>query len=465
MANDKNNPNKNKNYSNDSAAMPAKLEIERAVLGSILVQPESFWEVAVELKATDFYLDSNRRIFRAMSELANSQKSLDLVTLASHLEDKKELHQVGGAPYVAELIDGVVERANLDEYIGILRDVSRRRQLMLICNSALAQSADLSESISWVLSGMYEEILRVQGDSKRQTGKFIHEFSSSVIGTIEQEMHSDRRVLGLEFGITNLDEATTGIRAGEVCVVGGFPGSGKTAFMLTIARTNVKQDVPVCIFSREMTKEQLLVRLLSSESEISYSKLRNPKDLHSQEMKELRSKWGPELSKWPLLVDDEVVMIDEMIARAHLYRMKYKTQLFVVDYLQIIGAKPEKEYERVSECCDKWTLFAKETGIPVVLGSQLTRPEKRDRSLNFEPNMMLLRSSGKIEQNAHLVLFCVHPEDEKQEPTGEDVIKIGKQRAGHRGREKAFFDVRLQRWEDRGEVDRTPEQASLLASQ
>lgn len=458
-----NTKNKPENY--ELAALPIKPEIEKAVLGSILLQPDVFFEVCVELRATDFHLDSNRRIFRAMTELAGTQRPIEPVTLISYLQDKKELEMVGGIGYVSGLIDGVSGRASLEEYLGILREVARRRQVILLCNSTITQAADPSESLSWVLSGVYEEILKVQGDARKRTGSFVREFSADVLSMLDEEMHSSSDLLGFSFGISNLDEATTGIRRGEFVVVGGFPGSGKTAFMLTIARKNAKRGVPTCIFSREMQKEQLLLRMWSSESEISYSKLRNPKNLHGTELRELRDTWGPMVASWPLMIDDEVVMIDDMIARAHLYRMKYKTQLFIVDYLQIIGARPEKEYERVSECCDKLTQFAKETGIPVVVGSQLTRPEKRDRSMNFEPNMMLLRSSGKIEQNAHLVLFTHHPEDDQQNPTGEDVIKIGKQRAGHKGREKAFFDVRLQRWEDRGEVHRAPEQTNLLVNQ
>jgi len=239
------------------------------------------------------------------------------------------------------------------------------------------------------------------------------------------------------------------MRAGDFIPVGGYPGSAKTAFACNVARINAQRGTPVGFFSIEMMKDQLLHRFWAQASDISYSKLRNPKNLYRQELLELEQKWMPEVRQWPIKIDDSAKDIEEIIPRAHLWVRRYGVKLIIVDFLQRVHAPGKGEYEIVSYAADALTEFAKTTKVPVLCLSQLTRAEDKRNAANSVPNMQMLRSSGRIEQNAHLVLFTHRPEDERGEPTGEDLIIVGKQRAGVRGRIKAYFHGASQRWEER----------------
>lgn len=444
-----------------SPTLPHAPDVERTLLGMVFLENLMFHEmVAAGLKADHFHVDSNRKIFRGMQVLVEEKKSLDIITVMHQLEKSKELQIIGGAPYLSSLVDGVPDQGgNVNEYVEIVRDKAMRRSLVHIANRSTAMAMDESDPVKWTLAGMQDDLLRLQGDTVND-GSFVKEFSDEVLETVRAQMHMDRETIGLPFGIAELDELTTGIREGELCVIGGFPASGKTAFAVDTARKVCKAGHPVAMFSIEMRRDEIIPRLWAQEAQISYAKLRNPRNLMSQELREIEANWKPAVDKLPLIIDDRAKHISEIIPRAHLYIRRHGVKLIIVDFLQIVQAPGEKEYDRVSYAADALTELAKTTKVPVVVLSQLTRAEDKKHAANLIPTMQMLRSSGKIEQNAHLILFTYRPEDDNGKPTGLDMIVIGKQRAGLKGRVKAYFSGLYQTWDQREETT-APAQASL----
>jgi replicative DNA helicase len=254
--------------------------------------------------------------------------------------------------------------------------------------------------------------------------------------------------VGIPFGIEELDSMTTGIRQGEYVVLGGYPGSGKTAFLAKVLLDAARNDIPAAMFSIEMKDLAVAKRALAQYTNVAASHLRNPIHLSKADLYTLEQSIGM-MKQFPLIVDDKCGQdVLEIVARARLYIHKYKVGIIGVDYLQMLSHGDswdrKDEVGRASQyLCD----LAKQTGVPVVAVSQLSRPENKDP--NFKPNLFMLRDSGKIEQNAHLVVFTYRPVDDRGKPNGEDLLILGKQREGTIGEVPAYYDPRSLRWEER----------------
>jgi replicative DNA helicase len=748
---------KNKPQTEYGEGLPKSLEIEKAVLGMVLLNELAYHElVGAGLQVDYFALDSNRRIFRAMQVLVQSHKTPDLLMLVDELERLGELVAVGGAAFISALLDGVPESAgspHLREYVDL------RRQAIFAANGLAACAMDPGDSIRQSVALATEQLLRVQGSTANEPASFVSASTQAVLDEVSDLMYVERPVIGIPYGIQDLDDPTTGLRVGEITTVGGYPGcvapetmiegipiaerarqelstlfgrarpeypfvkgradlyevltragsrvvvtvghrfltptgwcrlrdlcvgsliaadgserglpasgtarssqgcysmglrqdggllhpavvalrdklqqlrkrgvgdtssvfscfhpsrnnssspssssapgrvllpwpatasrgelrgsdflsgeqnpsrysqesrqqeragqclpwedrtsasdcplgigshcgasgwpslaqrqregcaptvhnsdrqdidrqqpvrlesaladetfwdeivaitfvrhgqfydlevpfanhysacglwhhnSAKTAFALNVCRTAAKSGYPVAFFSLEMTKEQLILRLFAQESDISYSKLRNPKNLFRDERRQLDF-WKEHVDALPLLIDDRARTIEEIIPRAHLYVRQHGVKLIAIDYLQLIEAPGDKEYDKVSAASDAIWWLERSTQVPILVLSQLSRPEGRNRGANQPPSLHMLRSSGKIEQNAHNVLLLHRGYDDDGAPTGDDLIIIAKQRAGLVGRVKAHFNGPSQRWEERGSVP-PPQQPAL----
>jgi replicative DNA helicase len=429
--------------------LPSAIRVESSALGVVFLRDTAFYEmVAVGLKADFFHLDSHRRIFRSIERIVSRKERPSIVAVCDELEKQKELERIGGASYLSALVDGVESGDQLGQYVEILREKYLRRKTIQLGNTLIQCSVDVSDPIKFTLANVQDELLQLQSGSS-DAGAEIKDFDAEVLRKLEEQMYSDQTTVGLPFGIAELDDSTTGIRETEFVPVAGIPGSGKTSFAVHVARVNAEQGTPVGVFSIEMTKEQILHRLWAQASEIPYSMLRNPKTLPRTDLVWLQRELAPRVRKWPITIDDRSKDISEIIPRSYLWIKRKGVKLIIVDFLQRIHAPGRTEYEIVSHSADALTEFAKATGVPILCLSQLSRSEDKRNAANLVPTIQQLRSSGKIEQNAHLVIFTHRPEDDNGNPTGEDMLVIGKQRAGQRGRIKAYFNGASQRWEGR----------------
>ena len=434
---------------------PATRDTERAVLGAMFLNQDYYHEaMTAGLKVEDFSVDAHRLIFQCFRDMVESQVPIDIVTIVNYLQGQEWLQRVGDVGYIAGLLDGVPDRPSLGHHTRILKEYTMRRRLLDLGNRAVAQSRDLAEPPKWALSGLQEDALAVIGDAEEKRIYKVGELGSDFLAEIERlrQMHPDQLALGTSLYLRELDDITTGARKGEVVVLGGFPSSGKSAFALNVASWNAGHErKPVLYFSREMSKEQLYARLVTSNSNVPHSNVRRPSQLVRSDIVTLEDSVA-QIAGWPFYIDDQASHISEVVARSRLYIQKHKVEMIFVDFVQIFDAPGDKEYDRVSYSADALRDLSKVTGIPVVILSQLTRPEDKRGSkggVNVKPTMMMLRSSGKLEQNAHIILFTYHPMDEDEKPTGEDLIIVGKQREGVRGRVKAYFNAAQQRWEPR----------------
>jgi replicative DNA helicase len=439
-------------------AKPAEIEpiieslisrhVEAAALGLVFLGDAAYYEmVTAGLTEEYFGLDSHRRIFRAMQLIAERREVVSIVAVSDELEKAKSLRAVGDAPYLSSLLDGIND-SNVSQHIKILKEKYLRRKTLRISDTMRECVVDPSDSIHSIISYAQDDLLTLQGGADKASYA-IKDFDAAVIEKIREQLYSEQAIVGMPFGIKQLDEDTTGIRDAEVIVVGGYPASGKSSFAINVARVNALRKTKVGVFSIEMPKDHLLLRLWAQSSDIPYSCLRNPKNLPAHDLAKLERDVAPSVAKLPILIDDSAKHIKEIIPRAHLWVKRDDVGLLVLDFLQRVHAPGKTEYDIVSYAIDALTEFAKVTGVPIIVLSQLTRSEDKKKAASTIPTMQQLRSSGRIEQNAHLVLFTHRPEDDEGNPTGEDLIVIGKQRAGKKGRVKCLFDGQSQRWEER----------------
>jgi replicative DNA helicase len=408
-------------------ALPASVDAERSILGGILLDNHAFFEAAEGLRPEDFCLDSHRRIFSQMRELAASSEPIDTITLIEGLGRSEELDSVGGVGYVAGLIDGVPDRPSLAHYIKIVKGKSLLRGLISAAEVAIARAVDC-EPVAEIVSGLLETILDVESQSGKGRAVTARAFMPEVLRELEVQAQAGGLV-GLPWGLAPLDELTGGARPGELVVVAALPGGAKTAFAGQIIAANAEAGNPVGVFSIEMSRWDLGRRFLSGVTPVSAAKIRHPKFISKDEWPTLAA-GAAEIAEWPVWFDDSgTISLPELLARARLFITRMKAKLLVVDYLQLVRADAREIRERVARVADGLRQLAKAERVSVVLLSQLRRPQ----NVNDVPTIIDLKESGDIEAHAHVVLLLHSPVAADGRPTGEDTIIIGKNRNGSKG--------------------------------
>jgi replicative DNA helicase len=413
------------------------LEAERSILGGILLDNAAFNEAAGQIDAGDFSSDSHRRIFAHMGNLANAAKPIDLVTLIDELQRAQELVAVGDVAYVSDLITGVPDRPSIQHYISIVKDYAHRRSLMRASDSAVSR-INQGDSTRDVVAGMLEAVLDIGEQSNRSRLLTPKDFMADVLRDLENQSASDG-LTGLPTGLSCLDEATGGLRAGELVVIGARPGAGKSALAAQIAMANVEIGNHVGFFSLEMSHRDLGRRFLAAVSSVDSYRIRDPKLIG---MKEDSTRWrslasaAGKIVEWPLSIDDNGnSSISEIMARAKMLISRNKAKLIIVDYLQLVRADIPDIRARVGHVADQLRILAKTEQVSVVLLSQLRRPER----MNDEPTLIDLKESGDIEAHAHIVLLIHSPIGPDMRPTGEQKLIVAKNRNGMRGPELVTF--------------------------
>ena len=440
-----------------SHTLPANVEAERSILGAILLDNHAYHEAAEHLKAEDFSLDSHRRIYTRMVELMDSSRPVDMITLVEELDRHKELSAIGDVGYVSGLLDGVPDRPSIEHYIRIVRDKALLRGLIHASNAAIARATEQGDPAEDILNDAEAAIFQI---SEKRIGRGflgVQEIVKESFGSVDALLQRGQRITGLATHYTDLDEMTSGLQKSDLIILAARPSMGKTAFAINIAENAAIEDKKVVgVFSLEMSREALLLRLLCSRAMVDSHRMRTGSLWREDMDKVLRAM--EELAHAPIFIDDTPgISLSEMRAKARrLQQSQGSLDLIIVDYLQLMsggGRRYENRNQEVSAISRGLKALAKELNAPVIALSQLSRaPESR--SGDHRPQLADLRESGSIEQDADLVAFIFREEVYKPddpELEGKAELIIAKQRNGPTGRVKMAFIKRSTRFESLAE--------------
>jgi replicative DNA helicase len=433
--------------------LPANVEAERSILGAILLDNFAYNQAAEHLKPEDFSLDSHRRIYNRMVDLAESSRPIDMITLVEELDLRKELEAIGDVGYVSGLLDGVPDRPSIEHYIKIVRDKALLRGLIHAANVAIARAAEQSDPAEEVLNDAEAAIMQL---SEKRIGRGfmgVQEIVKESFGSVDALLQRGQRITGLATHYTDLDEMTSGFQRADLIIIAGRPSMGKTAFAMNIAENAAIEDQKVVgMFSLEMSREALLLRLLCSRARVDSHKMRTGSLWRDDMTKVVRAM--DELAHAPIFIDDTPgIVLSEMRAKARrLKQSQGKLDLLIVDYLQLMsggGKRFENRTQEVSAISRGLKGLAKELSVPVIALSQLSRaPESRGG--DHRPQLADLRESGSIEQDADVVAFIFREEVYKQDDPdlqGKAELIIAKQRNGPTGKVKLAFIKNSTRFE------------------
>lgn len=413
-------------------SMPCNIEAEQYVLGAIIFDNECIGDVIAVLKPDDFYLEQHKRIFEAMINISNRAIPIDLVTLKSELENVFD--NIGGVDYITQICLMVNTTANLKYHVKIIEEKSLLRRLIRSSNEITELCFDSDKEVSLVLNTAENKLYDVLQSKKISDMYPIKEVLAENLSRLEELMKQNGKITGVPTGFTDLDAHTTGMQPSDLILIAARPAMGKTSFALNIA-TNaaVKYNVPVAIFSLEMSKEQLANRILSSEALISSEKLRTA-EIDAEDMAKLAGSINT-LSKAPIYIDDTAgITVSEIKAKCRRLKMKNQLGLIVIDYLQLIqGSGREGRQQEVSEISRFLKIMAKELNVPVISLSQLSRAP--DQRTDHHPMLSDLRESGSIEQDADMVMFLYREDYYEKETERKNITEciIAKFRNGSTG--------------------------------
>ncbi len=425
------------------AKVPHSLEAEQSLLGGLLIDPEAINRVAGTITPQDFYAAVHAAIFNAMLDLYEKGTPLDLVTANTALADRGQLAQIGGITYLSHLVDTMPSSVNLEAYAGIVREKSIMRSVMNAAGKI--QSIGLEEqmiSAKEYLDRAEMLIFSIEGEREHKGFVPVRDFAPGTMKIIEELFQKKRDVTGVPSGFVDLDRITAGFQPGNLIIIAGRPSMGKTSIALNIAQylaVALPDPVPVGIFSLEMSKEELLTRVLSSEAEIDLLTLRSG-TFPSEKWPKITTA-AAKISDAPIYIDDAPALnIMDLRGRARRLKKEHDVGLLVIDYLQLMRGRSgggDRREQEISEISRFLKALAKELNIPVVALSQLNRePDKRDKG-SHRPRLSDLRESGAIEQDADVILFLYRDEVYNPNPDNPEAgiaeVIIAKQRNGPTG--------------------------------
>lgn len=446
------------------STLPANVEAERSILGAILLDNFAYNQAAEHLRIEDFSLDSHRRIYSRMVDLAESSRPIDMITLIEELDRHKDLQAIGDVAYVSSLVEGVPDRPSIEHYVKIVRDKALLRGLISAASTAMARASDQSDAAEDVLSDAEAAIFQL---SEKRIGRGfmgVQEIVRETFGSVDALLQRGQRITGLATHYTDLDEMTSGLQRSDLVIIAARPSMGKTAFAMNIAENAAIEDQQVVgVFSLEMSREALLMRLLCSQASVDAHKMRTGSLWQDDTKKVVRAM--EQLAHAPIFIDDTPgISLSEMRAKARrLKQSQGRLDLIIIDYLQLMsggGKRFENRTQEVSAISRGLKALAKELSVPVIALSQLSRaPESRGG--DHRPQLADLRESGSIEQDADLVMFIFREEVYKQddpELQGRAEIIISKQRNGPIGKVKMAFLKHCTRFESLSEGGIAPEE-------
>jgi replicative DNA helicase len=443
---------------------PQNLEAEMSVLGGVLLENEALNRALEILRPEDFYREAHAKIFTALIKLSDRSEPADLVTLSGVLKELGTLEEVGGTSYLTTLVDYVPTAANITYYCKLVKEKALSREMIRVATEIAGrgyEGGEVDAALDWAES----EIFKIANMKSRPSYFSTREIVKDTIKTIERLYDRKEQITGVPTGFSDLDNMTSGLQGGDLIIIAGRPSMGKTAFCLNLiehASMHNKEQVPAVVFSLEMSKEQLVQRLLCSVARVDASRVRNGK-LAQSEFPTLITAAGA-IAEAPVYIDDTpAISVLELRAKARRLKAERNIGLVVVDYLQLMqGSNTESRQQEISEISRSLKALAKELKVPVIALSQLNR--SLESRTDKRPILADLRESGAIEQDADLIMFlyreavycdaCKKRDNscDKGHERNAEVI-IGKQRNGPLGVEQLVFLGEYTRFESQARRD------------
>ena len=442
--------------------LPSSMDAEMAVLGAMLLSPAEAGSQARErLNEGHFYFAAHQSIFREMAALQDALQGVDLVTLTQRLQDKNLLEEVGGPAYLADLVTRVPTASNIEHYIDIVWEKYLLRQLIGAAHDIIAKSFEQQDDVKAWVDQVEQQIFTITAEKSTTGAQPVRNLIKDAMASIERLYDQRGAVTGISTGFHDLDKLTSGLHPGNMVVIAGRPSMGKTALAMNIAESvAIDQNIPVGVFSLEMSSSELVKRMLCSRAAVNLHAVRDgflgEKDFHPL------TTAASQLMKAPLYIDDSAgLSINQVRARARRLKSQFDIRLLVIDYLQLMRAPSRRadlsRQVEISDISSGVKALAKELQLPIIVLSQLNRqPEQREGG---RPKLADLRESGAIEQDADLVGLLVRPEvyaedeGEKREEQGKATLIIAKQRNGPTGDVPLTFEHKYTRFRSAAKVD------------
>ena len=414
---------------------PSDIIAEQAVLGSMLADKDAVIKAIEILKPGDFYREDHKEIYAAMLELYGMGEPIDFLTVKKNLELRGSLEKIGTETFLATLVDTVPTTSNIEAYVTIVEEKSVLRNLIKVANDIIQMGYAGTEEVDSIIEKTEKKIFDVLQNRNTRGYASIKDILIGTFDKIEQLYKRKSKVSGIESGFSDLDMKTSGLNPSELVMIAARPAMGKSAFVLNIAHhVAMKENIPVMIFSLEMSKEQLVNRILCSEAEVDSMKVRTG-NLDSDDWVKLGKASG-NLAETPIYIDDTPGLSSaELRAKCRKAKLEKDIGLVVIDYLQLMESKGKNETRQneISEISRGLKILAKELDVPVLALSQLSRaPEART---DHRPILSDLRESGSIEQDADIVMFLYRDDYYNTESENKNIAEviIAKNRSGSTG--------------------------------
>ena len=435
--------------------IPQNLDAEMAVLGSMLIDEEAISVVMESLDKGFFYKEWHGKVFEAISGLYASNKAVDLITLTDELKRTGMLDEIGGVTFLTALVNAVPTTANISHYVNIVKEKSILRALINNATKIVSLCYENEGNVEEILDNSEKLIFEVKDRRTQGSCAQLKEIVKNSIETIDKLYQRKAHVTGIPTGFIDFDLKTAGLQSSDLIVVAGRPSMGKSAFVLGIAEyAGVVEKVPLVIFSIEMSKEQLVQRMLCSHARVDANKVRTGY-LSASDWPRLTAAAG-KLSEAPIYIDDSpAISVMELRAKARRLKMHYDIQLIILDYLQLMRGSvgSENRQQEISEISRCLKALARELGVPVIAVSQLSRAV--ESRTDHRPQLSDLRESGAIEQDADLVVLILREEyyNPSEENRGLAEIMIAKQRNGPVGNLQLTFLKEFTRFENIARIE------------
>ncbi len=424
---------------------PQDVEAERSVLGALMLDKDAIIKVADLLVADDFYQPGNAKIYETILELYSKNEPIDILSVTSKLKNQKQLQEVGGSGYLTEVINSVPSAAHITHYAKIIHDKKVLRDLIAASADITEKVFDSPDSAEVLLDEIEQKIFSIAQKSRPQNFILLKDELKSAYERIEKLHQGEKRMRGVSTGFEELDNYLSGLQRSDLIILGARPSLGKTSLVLDIARhAAARENVPVGVFSLEMSREQIVDRIIAAESQVSLWRLRTGRltdDIEFEMIQEALDR----LSKTPVFIDDtpspNVLQIRSMARRL---QAEHGLGLVIIDYVQLIQPRTNSEnyVQQFTEISHSLKALARELSIPVLAVSQLSRGvEQREHKI---PRLADLRETGSWEQDADVVMFIYRKDRDKLEISPEEEnlaeIIIAKHRNGPLGVVKLKFD-------------------------